>query len=102
MSSNTQKLRVLRARTDHDLLTLICRELDRGMLLVSVAANRNSPLFAEAQRACEAAAALLPRVSTVSEDLRARIEARLKELRWRLDAAPAFAEARNFPASVAS
>ena len=47
MSSNTQKLRVLRARTDHDLLILICRELDRGLLLVNVAATKSSPLFAE-------------------------------------------------------
>ena len=59
MSSNTQKLRVLRARTDHDLLILICRELDRGLLLVNVAATKSSPLFAEAQRAWEAAAALI-------------------------------------------
>ena len=36
MSSNTQKLRVLRARTDHDLLVLIDRELDRGFALVDV------------------------------------------------------------------
>jgi len=85
MSSNTQKLRALRARTDHDLLILICRELDRGLLLVNVAATKNSPLFAEARRACEAAAAWMPGVSGVSEDVRARIEAKLKELRWRLD-----------------
>jgi hypothetical protein len=102
MSSNTQKLRVLRARTDHDLLILVCRELDRGLLLVNVAATKSSPLFAEAQRAWETASALMPKVSGASEDVRARLEAKLKELRWRLDLAPAYAEARNFPASVAS
>jgi len=102
MSSNTQKLRVLRARTDHDLLILVCRELDRGLLLVNVAATKSSPLFAEAHRAWETASALLPKVSAVSEDMRALLDAKLKELRRRLDGAPAYAEARNFPASVAS
>jgi len=102
MSSNTQKLRVLRARTDHDLLILVCRELDRGLLLVNVAATKSSPLFAEAHRAWETASALLPKVSAVSEDMRALLDAKLKELRQRLDGAPAYAESRSFPASVAS
>src|SRR5215467_8618537 len=102
MSSNTQKLRVLRARTDHDLLILICRELDRGLLLVNVAATRNSPLFGEAQRAWETASNLLPRVSTLSEDARLLLEAKLKELRARLDGSPVYADARAYPATVAS
>ncbi len=46
MSSNTQKLRFLRARTDMDLTVLVQRELDRGLALVEVAATRNSPVFA--------------------------------------------------------
>jgi len=51
MLSNTQKLRILRARTDHDLLVVVSRELDRGLALVDSATSRNSPVFAQAVKA---------------------------------------------------
>jgi hypothetical protein len=102
MSSNTQKLRILRARTDHDLLVVIGRELDRGLAFADAAASRNSPVFAQAVKAHETAAALLPRISGVSEDDRLRIEGKTAELRFRLDRVPVYANVRPFPASVAS
>ena len=102
MSTNTQKLRVLRSRTDHDLLALVRRELDRGFALVDVAASRNSPLFTQAEKALSTATALLPRISGLSQDDRLSSEETLKGLRSRLDQVPAYANVRPYPASVAS
>lgn len=102
MSSNTQKLRVLRARTDHDLLVLVQRELDNGMALANVAATRNSPAFSQAVRAANTAAGLLSRIAGLNEDERLRIEARLRGLQLLLNGVPAFAAARPYPASFAS
>ena len=102
MSSNTQKLRVLRARTDHDLLVVVSRELDRGLALVDAATTRNSPVFAQAVKAHYTATALLPRISGVSDDDRLRIEAKAAELGSRLEQVPVYATVRPFPAAVAS
>ena len=60
MSTNTKKLRVLRSRTDHDLLVLVQREIDRGLALVDVATTRNSPLFAQAEKAFATAQTMFP------------------------------------------
>jgi hypothetical protein len=102
MASNTQRLRVIRSRTDHDLLILIQRELDRGFALVNVAASRNSAHFARAQEAQETAKSLLPKISFPDDQDRLRMEAKLKELRSRLEQVPAYANLRAYPASVAS
>ena len=102
MSSNTQKLRILRARTDHDLLVVVSRELDRGLALVNSATTRNSPLFGQAEKALSTATTLLPRICGVSQDERLRIEARATELRSLLALVPAYAAVRPLPASVAS
>ena len=99
MSSNTQKLRVLRARTNYDLVILVQRELDRGLSLVKVASTRNSPLFAQADRAYQTATALLPRIGGLSHDDRLRIEGKVKELRSRLDQVTISA---TYPVSLAS
>ncbi|HTS26703.1 MAG TPA: hypothetical protein VMH81_12580 [Bryobacteraceae bacterium] len=101
-SSNTKKLAVLRSRTDHDLLLLIQRELDRGFVLADVAASRNSPSFVKAQKCYETAEALLPRISGLSPDSRLLIDARLKKLRLRLDQVPAYASLRSYVNSFAS
>jgi hypothetical protein len=101
MSSNTQKLRVIRSRTDHDLLTLIQRELDRGLALVNVAVTRNSPLFAQAQKAHETAMTLLPKVSGLDDHDRQRIDGKVTELRTRLQQVPDYA-VRSYTAPVAS
>jgi len=102
MSTNTQKLRVLRSRTDHDLLVLVSRELDHGITMTDVMTTRNSPLFAQARRSYETATSILPRISGLSQDDRLRIEAKVKELRARLDQVPVYANVRSFLVSVAS
>ena len=101
MSTNTQKLRVLRSRTDHDLLVIVNRELDRGLALVQ-AASRNSPLFTKAEKAFTTATALLPRIDGSSQGDRLLIELKVAELRSRLAQVPMYANRRSFPASVAS
>ena len=100
MGDRTRKLVALRARTDHDLLVLVQREVNAGFALLEAATTRNSLLFAKAQKALATATALLPRISGVSQDDRLRIEGKVKELRFRLDLVPAYG--RSFLASVAS
>ncbi len=87
MSSDTQKLRVIRSRTDHDLLTLVQRELNRGLASVDVAPN-------ESEKAYDSAMALLPAISNLSPDDRMHMELRLRELRLKLDQAPKYARVR--------
>jgi len=102
MSENTRKLTVLRTRTDHDLLILIQRELNKGYALATAAASRNSPLFAQAHKALGTAATLLPRIPKLEPEERLRIEGKVKELRCRLDQIPAFRNLKSYPASFAS
>ena len=101
MSDRTKKLVALRARTNHDLMVLLQRELDRGFALVDVATSGNSPLYAQAERAIATATAMLPRISAMSQYDRVQIETRLKELRSRLDQILS-ANMRPYPASFAS
>ena len=102
MSDRTRRLVSIRNRTDHDLLILVQRELDRGLTLVAVATTRISPLFAQAEKAYNTATAILPRISGISQGDRLRIESVLKELRSRLDQVPIFAKVERYTASVAS
>jgi hypothetical protein len=101
MSERTRRLVSIRHRTDHDLLVLVNRELDRGFALVETATTRNSPLFAQAEKAHGTATSLLSKVAGLSLDDRLRIEAGLKELRSRLDRVPTYAKV-EFQAAVAS
>jgi hypothetical protein len=100
MSDRTRKLVSIRHRTDHDLLLLVSRELDRGFALADVA-TRTSPLFAQAEKAFATATALLPRISDLNQGDRLHLESRLKELRFRLDQVPTFARVERYTASVA-
>jgi hypothetical protein len=102
MSTNTQKLRVLRTRTDQDLLVVVSRELDRGFALVDAARSRNSPLFAQAVKAYDTATALLFRISGLSDADRLRCESQVKELKIKLERVPVYANVRSCPASFAS
>jgi len=102
MPTNTQKLRVLRTRTDHDLLLVVNRELDRGFAFVEVATTRNSPLFAQAMKAHEVARVLLPRIAGLSDADRLRHESRVKELKAKLEQVPLYANVRSYGAAVAS
>jgi hypothetical protein len=102
MSDRTRKLTALHLRTDRDLVVLVDRELDRGLALADVAPSRCSPLFGQAEKALATAIALWNRIVQASTEDRARVERKQKELRFRLDQAPAFPKARTFPASFAS
>jgi hypothetical protein len=102
MSDRTRKLIALRSRTDHDLLALVNRELERAFALLDVTASRNSPSFAQAEKMLRMATTLLPRISDVSEDDRLRIETKAAELRSRLAQVPVYTNVRSSPASVAS
>ena len=102
MSSDTQKLRILRARTDHDLLVLVQQAVERGLNAAERATTKSSQFYIQAQKACETATMLLPRIANVSPDDRLRIETKMNQLRSRLDHVPAFANVKCFPASVAS
>jgi hypothetical protein len=101
MSDRTRKLVSIRHKTDHDLLILVQRELDRGLTLVAVATTRTSLLFAQAEKAYVTATAILPRISSISQGDRLRIESGLKELRSQLDQVPTFAKVERYTASVA-
>ena len=101
MSDRTRKLVSIRHRTDHDLIVLVSRELDRGLALVDVAATRTSPLFAQAEKAFDTARAILPRISDLSEGDRLRLESSVKELRSRIDEVAAVCEGwKRYTASV--
>ena len=102
MSDNTRKLVSIRHHTDHDLLVLVSRELDRSFALLDVATTRTSPLFAQAEKAYDTARAIVPRISGMSDGERTHLESRLKELRLRLDQAATFAKVERYLASVAS
>ena len=102
MSDRTRKLVSIRHRTDHDLLVLVSRELDRGFALVDVATTRTSPLFNRAEKAFAMATALLPTISDLGEGDRLHLESRLKELRVRLDQVATCAMVERYMASVAS
>jgi hypothetical protein len=101
MSDRTGKLVSIRNKTDHDLLILVQRELDRGLTLVDLATVRTSALFAQAEKAYKTVTAILPRISGISRGDRLRIESGLKELRSRLDQLPVFAKVERYTASVA-
>jgi hypothetical protein len=81
--SKTAKLAALRGKTDHDLLVLIERELDRGLTLLSVASAKSSPMYRQAEMAYGKVLMLLPKLS----DLDGACEAtdKLKGLRLALD-----------------
>ena len=102
ISDRTKKLALLRARTDHDLLILVSRELDRGLALVAVATTRSAPVFAQAVKAHDTAAAVLPRIGWLSDGDRLRLESKLEELLFRLDQVAVVCERAIIPISVAS
>ncbi len=102
MQTDTQKLRVLRARTDHDLLALVQREVERGLNAVELATSKSCQLYAQARKSYETATMLLSRVANSIGDDRLRIEGQLMELGHRLKQLPAFVALASFPASFAS
>lgn len=100
MGERTRKLLTLRARTNHDLLVLLNRELDRGFAFLDTVITRNSPLFVQAEKALATATEMLPRIASLSADDRQRIAAKVEQLRLRIDEVPAYANLLSYPASV--
>src|SRR5579863_1958797 len=102
MSERTQKHVLLRRRTDQDLLVLVSREIDRGVMLTNLATTRNSPLFVQAEKAYGTATALLNKMAGLSDGDRLRLESSLMELRTLLAQVPVLATAACYLSSVAS
>jgi hypothetical protein len=74
------KLAELRARTDRDLVRILNADLERALVLASVAASRHSVFRAQAEAMYTRAKTLLPQLSEVSASERAELEAKQKEL----------------------
>ena len=98
--SRESKLVELQRKTDEDLLTLVRRELDRGLTLADVAVTIQSPLSAQAERAYKTAKAWLPLISGRDRGQRRELEFRLKELRAALDRIPSEKMQRHFVSSI--
>lgn len=92
------KLAELRARTDRDLVRILNAELERSLALANVAATRRSVFRAEAEAGYSRARALLPKVSGVTADELAELEAKLKELGMALDLVPGTMDLEAEPA----
>jgi len=102
MSDRTRKLVALRNRTDHDLLLLVEREIERGLALAAVAGARSWQTHVQAARSYQTAKSLLPRICGLNENDQARMEGRLQQLRSLLDRGPGFDRVEGLPTSLAS
>lgn|ERR1017187_3128109 len=102
MPERTQKLVSIRHRTDQDLLVIVSRELDRGVTLAGMATTRNSPSFAQAEKAHATAMTFLSKIAGLSDGDRLEIESGLSELTIKLEQVPVYANVRSYPASIAS
>jgi hypothetical protein len=82
------KLAELRARTDRDLVRILNADLERSIALAGVAATRHSVFRAQAENVYVRAKALLPKLSGLTAEELAQLEAKLKELEMALDLVP--------------
>jgi hypothetical protein len=92
------KLAELREKTDRDLVRIIGTELERGLILASVASEWQSPLYARAESVYRKATASLSKVYGMSPADRALLEGKLAELRQALDLAAGQTAARQMTA----
>jgi hypothetical protein len=74
------KLGELRARTDRQLLLVILRELDRALPMAKAAASKESPLYTRAEKAFAKVRPLVSKVEAVSDEQKADLDARLREV----------------------
>jgi hypothetical protein len=79
------KLAELRARTDRDLVRILNADLERALVLASVAASRHSVFRAQAEAMYTRTKTLLPQLSEVNASERAELEAKQKELGMALE-----------------
>jgi hypothetical protein len=90
--SREAKLVELHRKTDRELRILAQRELDRGLALAGVAASRQSPLLARAERIYQTVGSLLPGICGLSREERRELKVKLKDLQaaiGRLQSEPA-------------
>jgi len=94
------KLAELRARTDRDLVRILNADLERSLALASVAATKRSVFRSQAEAMYTRAKTLLPKLSGLTADEQARLEAKLKELAMALDLVPGTMDLEEDPAVV--
>jgi len=94
------KLAELRARTDRDLVRILNADLERSLALAGVAATRHSVFRAEAEAVYTRAKALLPKLSGITADQLAQLEAKQKELGMALDLVPGTMDLEEETAAV--
>ena len=82
------KLSELRAKTDRELLAVIGTELNRGLVIASVAATRESPLYQHASKSLDRITKLLPTIFVADLNERKALEANIKEMQRALDLVP--------------
>jgi hypothetical protein len=78
------KLEILRAKTDRELVAMISRQLERGLRLAAIGYGPRG----EAEKAYTESVLLLPRVYSLAEAERRRLESKLEELRQALAQRP--------------
>jgi hypothetical protein len=82
--TSTSKLIELRSKTDRELSLVVQREVERGLVLASMAATRRSPLHIKADNIYSKMKALLPALNG-DQGGRSHLESKLAELRAALD-----------------
>lgn len=82
------KLAELRARTERDVARILHADLERSLALAGVAATGHSVFRAQAEQMHARARTLLPRLSGLTDNEMAELEAKLKELAMALDLVP--------------
>jgi hypothetical protein len=98
--TSTPKLIELRQKTDRELPLMLQREVERGLILASVAATKKSPLYAKADKIYSKMKTLLPTLDGMDQGERSRLESKLHELRTALDRTPARAIAQQMTCSA--
>ena len=79
------KFAELREKTDRELLILIDRELDRALILASLATARESPFYEKSEKIHKTVRGLLLKTSASFRNERHELEAKLEELRVALE-----------------
>ncbi|HWB98623.1 MAG TPA: hypothetical protein VG672_18060 [Bryobacteraceae bacterium] len=82
------KLAELRIKTDHDLVCVIRKEIERGVTLASVATSKQSPLYVRAENSYHRVELLLFKISNSSAADCAALRSELKAFRAALDTVP--------------
>jgi hypothetical protein len=79
------KLAELRRRTDQQLMLVILGELGRALPMAKAAASRESPLYIRAEKTYSRVRPLVSKVQAVSDEQKADLETKLKEVEVALE-----------------